>query len=283
LKIVLQRFGEIPEESAGEILNTVHECYERLQPHGVELLELLLFSDPPNMNNFYKRERSALGVASEDFGESFIAMHDAWRGTSRIGVCMSRMKRVPRLVQMGSLRHEVGHSVLHGSMEYYVFPINAPLLQAAKILELSREYSFNLLYLISIAVKDFEVTRLLSEEGYIEDQVAYSNHVLKTSSEDLEAWQLSKGNPASTALCLAARLKDAACLIALQPRLGEQPVAETLSGQLSYLPHPILDRILKTLKAFPQAMVGDTFQNVAAMTRTFVEDSLLPLFIHTPS
>jgi hypothetical protein len=147
-------------------------------------------------------------VASEDLGESFIAMHDAWRGTSRIGVCMSRMRQLPRLIQIGSLRHEVGHSVLHGSMEYYVFPINEPLMEAAKRIGLSKEYSFNLLYLISIAVKDFEVTRLLSGKGYVDDQVAYSNHVLRTSNEDLNAWQFSRGNAAGMALCLAGRLKD---------------------------------------------------------------------------
>jgi len=281
VKIVLQKLGEIPEESVRGILGIIQECYERLEPHGVEILDLFLFSDPSSMHGFYLRERSALHVVSEDLGESFIAMHDAWRGTSRIGVCMSRIRELPRLVQIGSLRHEVGHSVLHGSMEHYVFPISAPLIQAAKRLGLSKEYSFNLLYLISIAVKDFEVTRLLSEKGYVDDQVAYSNHVLGTSNEDLDAWQLSKGNPASMSLCLAGRLKDAACLIALQPRLSEQSVADTLRGQLSYLPHPILDEMLKTLKRFPQAMVSDTFQNVAMMTKMFVEDLLQRLFVQS--
>jgi hypothetical protein len=281
VKIVLQKFGEIPEESERDTLGIIQECYERLEPHGVEILDLFLFSDPSSMHGFYSRERSALHVVSEDLGESFIAMHDAWRGTSRIGVCMSRMRRLPRLIQIGTLRHEVGHSVLHGSTEYYVFSISAPLIQAAKRLGLSKEYSFNLLYLISIAVKDFEVTRLLSEKGYVEDQVAYSNHVLGTSTEDLDAWQLSEGNPASMSLCLAGRLKDAACLIALQPRLSEQSVADTLRRQLSYLPHPTLDEMLKTLKRFPEAMAGDTFQNVAMMTKMFVEDLLQPLFVHS--
>jgi hypothetical protein len=234
------------------------------------------------MNSYYSHERSALRVASEDLGQSFIAMHDAWRGTSRIGVCMSRMRELPPLVQVGTLRHEVGHSVLHGALKYYVFPISAPLIEAAKRLGFSKEYSFNLLYLISIAVKDFEVTRLLSEKGYVDDQVAYSNHVLGTSNEDLEAWQLSKGNPAGMSLCLAGRLKDAACLVALQPRLGgERSVGDTLRGQLSYLPHSILDEMLKTLRRFPQVMIGDTFQNVAVMMKIFVEDLLQPLFVQS--
>jgi hypothetical protein len=274
VKVVLQKFGEIPEESVKNILRVIQECYEGLRPHAVEILDLLLFSDPSSMRSFYLQERSRLRVVSEDLGESFIAMHDAWWGTSRIGVCVSRMAELPRLVQMGTLRHEVGHSVLHGSMEYYVFPISAPLIEAAKRLGLSKEYSFNLLYLISIAVKDFEVTRLLSEKGYFDDQAAYSNYVLGTVSEDLDAWQLSKANPAAMSLCLAGRLKDAACLVALQPRLGEQSVADALRRQLSYLPHPTLDEMLKTLGRFPQAIVGDTFQNVAAMTKIFAEELL---------
>jgi hypothetical protein len=281
VKIVLQKLGEIPQELERDILAIIDECYERLEPHGVEILDLLLFSEPSSMHGFYSRERSALGVVTEDVGESFIAMHDAWRGTSRIGVCMSRMRELPRLIQIGALRHEVGHSVLHGSMEYYVFPIDASLVRAAKKLRLSKELSFNLLYLIAIAVKDFEVTRLLSEKGCVDDQVAYSNHVLGTSDEDLHAWQLSRGNRAGMAVCLAGRLKDAACLIALQPRLGEESVAERLRGQLSYLPHPILDGLLMTLRGFPQAMVGDTFQNVAVMTQRFVKDLLQPLFVES--
>lgn len=281
VNIVLQKLGDIPEESVKDILSIVHECYERLQPHGVDILDILLFSNPSNMNAFYSGERSTMHVASEDFGESFVAIHEAWRGTPRIGVCMSRMKGLPPLIQTGTLRHEVGHSVLHGSMEYYVFPISASLIQAAERLGLTKEYSFNLLYLISIAVKDFEVTRLLSGKGYVEDQVAYSDDVLRTSNEDLVAWQLARGNVAGMALCLAGRLKDAACLIALQPRLGEQSVVDRIRRELSYLPDSILNETLKTIKRFPQAIVGDTFQNVAAMTETFVEDLLQPLFIQS--
>jgi hypothetical protein len=278
VKVILQRLGEIPEETVGSTLDIIHDCYKRLEPHGVEILDLLLFSDPSHMHSFYSQEHRGLRVVSEDLGENFIAMHDAWRGTSRIGVCMSRIMELPRLIQVGVLRHEVGHSVLHGSLEYYVFPISAALVEAATRLGLSKDYSLSLLYLISIAVKDFEVTRLLSEKGCVDDQVAYSNHVLGTVDEDLHAWQLSKNNPAGMALCLAGRLKEAACLVALKPRLGES-VADTLRAQLSYLPHPILDEMLETLSKFPEVLGGDTFQNVAVMTKVFVEDLLQPLFV----
>jgi hypothetical protein len=39
--------------------------------------------------------------------------------------------------------------------------------------------------------------------------------------------------------------------------------------------------MLKTLKRFPEAMVGDTFQNVAATTKMFLEDLLQPLFVQS--
>jgi len=278
VNIVLQRYGEIPEERVRKVLSTIEESYERLRPHGVEILDLLLFAGPSDMSAFYSREQSILRVVSEGFDEGFIAMHDAWRGTSRIGVCMSKMGELPGLVQIGSLRHEVGHSVVHGSIEYYVFPIYAPLMDAAKRARLSEQYCFNLVYLISIAVKDFEVTRLLSGKGYVNDQFAYSNHVLRTSTEDLDAWQLSKGNPAGMALCLAGRLKDAACLIALQPRLGHWAVTDRIRSELSYLPDRVLTGMLKTLKRFAESMAGDTFQNVAVMTKVFVEDILQTLY-----
>jgi hypothetical protein len=278
VKVILQRLGEIREDDVGDILSVIHECYKRLEPHRVEILDLLLFSDASRMQSFYSMEHRSLRVVSEDLGESFTAMHDAWRGTSRVGVCMSRMRHLPRPIQVGTVRHEVGHSVLHGSMEYYVFPISASLMEAAKKLGLSKEYSFSLLYLISIAVKDFEVTRLLSEKAYVDDQVAYSNYMLGTLNDDLDAWRLSKGKPAAMSLCLAGRLKDAACLAALQPRLGENSAADTLKRQFLYLPQPTLDQMLKVLRDFPKAMVGDTFQNVAVVTKIFVEEILQPLF-----
>jgi len=36
MKVILQRFGEIPKESENEIMAIIEECYENLKPHGVE-------------------------------------------------------------------------------------------------------------------------------------------------------------------------------------------------------------------------------------------------------
>ena len=278
VKIVLHKFCEISGQGLKEIVNPIEQCYERLKPHPVEILDLLIFESPAAVEGFYSRERAALGVTSESFGEWFFARHDAWRGTPRITLCLQHTEELPELVRVGALRHEVGHSVLHGSWEYYMFSMPQPIIEASERFKLPRGFSQNLLYLISIAVKDFEVTRFLSEKGYVEDQVAYSEHVLKSSEEDLAAWRIAEGNPSGMALCLAGRLKDAACTIALLPRLGESSVIESIKDEFSYMPDRILGKMLRVVKEFAQTMVGDTFENVNAATRIFTEHLLEPLF-----
>ncbi len=139
---------------------------------------------------------------------------------------------------------------------------------------LSKKYLVNLLYLVSIAVKDFEVTKLLVERGYVDDQTVYSYHMLETSEEDLDTWNIAKGNPISIVLSLAARFKDAACFIALPSRLDDSQIAGRLRKELSYLPDPILENMLKFLEKFSQVMVGDTFQNVTTAIKIFTKDLL---------
>ena len=277
VKIVLQRVGDISEKNEKEIVAIVEECYERLRPHNVALLDLLLFQDSSKMKQFYSREGEGVGVVSEDFGEHFIAVHDAWRGTSRVAVCLERMREVSRLIQRGALRHEVGHSILHGAMEYYLFSLSAPLINASKQFNLSRKYLVNLLYLVSIAVKDFEVTNLLLERGYIDDQTAYSYYILETSIEDLETWSIVRSNPVGIVLTLAARFKDAACFIALQSMIRETKIVDKLRNEFSYLPNSIQKKMLKLLRNAPKALVGDTFQNVNTAIKIFTEDLLTPI------
>ena len=278
--IILQRFGNVPDDKVRSIRNTIEECYHRLAPHDVELLDLLLFERSAQMNSFYAYERQRLGVLSEALSEQFFAIHDAWQGTPRIAVCLERLKHISPLIQVGALRHEVGHSILHGSAEHYVFPIPPPLLEASKSFRLSRDYLYSILYLVSIAVKDFEVTRLLVEKGYVEDQLAYSIHVLAASQDDLKAWSMAQGKPAAVTLCAASRLKDAACTIAIRQVLQGSPV-ETLKKELSYLQGPMLDRFLQVTEVWPQHMTADTLGNVNATVKLFVEAFLEPVFVES--
>jgi hypothetical protein len=274
VKIVLQKFGKIPNEKVEDIVTVIEECYKCLKPHNVELVDLCLFERSSAAKAFLLEESSKAGAVSTLFDELFFATHEAWRGTSRITLCFERMEKLPRLVQLGGIRHEVGHSVLHGSIEYYTFPIAPALRDISEKFRFSKRFSSDLSYLIFIAVKDFEVAKLLMDKGYIEDQLAYSEYVLSTSEEDLAAWRMAKGDPASTALCLAGRLKDLACYVVACSKLKKSPIDERIRNEFSYLPDPIAEKMLKIAEELPRAVVGDTFQN----TNTVIEIFLKNLF-----
>jgi len=279
--IVLQRIGRVPEDAVKSIRTVVEECYRRLEPHGVELLDLLIFENSKQMNSFYAREKQASQVSSETVSEQFFAVHDAWRGTPRIGICLERMRHLPQLVEMSVLQHEVGHSVLHGSIEHYVFSVTPPLLEASKRLGLTREYSLSILYMVSIAVKDFEVTRLLMEKKYVEDQLAYALHVLATSQDHLRAREIAQGNPAVVTLYATSRLKDAAGAMAAGEVL-KHLLEETFRKEFSHFPDFVLDRFLDLVEALPRHMKGDTLQNVNTAVRLLVDMFLEPVFTEFP-
>lgn len=159
--IVIHKYGRVREEEAAKIVEVMGECYTRLRPHKVSFVDLCLFERSSSMEAFFARERGVVGVATAPFDEEFFAMHDAWRGIPRISVCLERVRNLPELVKIGGIRHEVGHSILHGELQYYLLPHLPSLMEIENRFNLPAEYSRNLLYLVSIAVKDYEVTRLL--------------------------------------------------------------------------------------------------------------------------
>jgi len=244
------------------------ECYGRLAPHEVSLVDLYVFERSSSVEAFLAKEFAEVGVVSVPIDELFFAMHDAWRGTSRITLCLERMKRLPRLVKMGGIRHEVGHSVLHGSLRYYLLSFPPALLKLADRFNLSFEYAASLLYLISIAVKDYEVSRLLHGQGYLEDQVAYTKHLLKISESDILSWQISRGNPLAEVLCLISCLKAAGCAAPLlvDKKFGEE-VRRHLMESLSYFPADCSSLLLKViLEGFP-SLGKDTLDNIDHILR----------------
>jgi len=268
VRIVISKFGKVNDESIDSVIETMDECYSRLAPHEVSLVDLYVFERSSSVEAFLAKECVEVGVASASFDELFFAMHDAWRGTPRIILCFERMKRLPELVKIGGIRHEVGHSILHGSLRYYLLSFPPSLLELANRFNLSFEYVTNMLYLISIAVKDYEVSRLLHGRGYVEDQVAYAKHLLKVSESDVLSWEISRGKPPAEVLCLISCLKAAGCAapLLIDEKFGED-VRHRLVESLSYLPadfSALLSKVI--LEGFP-SLEKDTMDNIDRMVR----------------
>jgi len=268
VRVVVSKFGKVEDETINSVIGTMEECYSRLAPHEVSVVDLYVFERSSSVEVFLAKECREVGVASASFDELFFAMHDAWRGTPRIILCFERMKRLPGLVKTGGIRHEVGHSILHGSLRYYLLSFPPPLLELADRFNLSFEYVTNMLYLISIAVKDYEVSRLLYGRGYVEDQVAYAKHLLKVSESDVLSWEISRGKPPAEALCLISCLKAAGCAAPLltDKKVGEE-MKRHLMESLSYLPADLSAPLLKViLEGFP-SLEKDTLDNIDRMIR----------------
>ena len=264
--IVVSTYGKINDEEIERVIEIMQECYSRLSPHDVSLVDLYLFERSSSVEAFFAKERRKVGVASAPFDELFFAMHDAWRGIPRITLCLEKMEKLPRLVKMGGIHHEVGHSILHGNLRYYVLSFPPALLEIVDRFNLSFEYMTNLLYLISIAVKDYEVTRLLHERGYVEYQVAYAKHLLKISEDDTLSWEISRGKPPAEAMCLISCLKAAGCAAPLlvDKKLGEE-VRQYLMESLSYLPADRSTLLLRVVEGGFPSLGTDTLDNVDRM------------------
>ncbi len=261
--IVVSKFGEVTDKEIDRVIKVMEECYRRLEPHEVELVDLYMFERSSSVEAFLARESQRVGVVSAPFDELFFAMHDAWRGTPRITICLERMKKLPKLVQIGGVRHEVGHSVLHGSLVYYLLSFPPALSKLVDRFNLSREYAANVLYLISIAVKDYEVSRLLYERRYVEDQVAYAKYLLTASESDVLSWEMSQGRPLLETLCLISCLKTAggSMPLLLDKTFGKE-MKHRLVESLSYLPADHRALLLKVVWEGFSSFGTDTFDNV---------------------
>ncbi|MEM2875562.1 MAG: hypothetical protein QXL67_01215, partial [Candidatus Bathyarchaeia archaeon] len=214
------------------------------------------------------------------FDDSFFAMHDAWRGTPRITLCVERMNVLPRLVKEGGIRHEVGHSILHGDLRYYLLPIPPAFLELEDRFRLTKEYVRDLLYLISMAVKDYEVSRLLTEKGYVEDQLAYAKHLLTVSEDDRFTWRISRGKPLAETLCLVSCLKALSCavpFIADERFTGE--VERSLREGLSYLPKKHAANLLDIVTYSFPSLEMDTLSNINHVANLTAERLVKPILL----
>jgi hypothetical protein len=262
-KIVVHRFGDLEKGFVERIVEILEDCYNSLGVHTVEIVDVYIFESSSSMSAFINDEKAKLGIKTSAFEEDFLAVHDAWHGTPRIMIGRNKMSQVPELVGFGALHHEVAHTVLHGSLEYYVFPTPIFLLNLQRKSVISMQTLRDLVYLGSIAVKDYEVTHLLYENGYVDDQVAYNEYCLQPSSEEGEAWKLAEKNNVASLLFLVSILKTAFCAAPLlKDRRCGAGISEAITKSMNFLPSKSSARLFRILEAASEFGMN-THENVA--------------------
>lgn len=252
----------------------MNDCYNNITSHTVKIVDLYLFDKSSKMYAFLSEEKKKLRIEISAFEVSFFAVHDAWQGTPRIMVAYDKSLILPKLVRIGSLHHEVAHSVLHGSLEFYSFPIPVILFNLERKGVFSRRITIDLLYLISVAVKDYEVTRLLYERGYVKDQVSYNKYFLEPSKEEIEAWKLVN-NETAKFLVLVSLLKTACCATPLlKDERYNNEVSESIVKSMSYLPSGLSTHLFKLLEA--ASNFGErTHENVNLFMNKIVDELVI--------
>jgi hypothetical protein len=279
----VERHGHVPDEEARTIIALLEECYSRL-PDRPDLVEIMLFESDSLWRGYTLSERRKAGVSSAEFDDAFIAAHEAWTGIPRISISLEQKQHLVHLVWEGALRHEAGHSILHGGLEYYALPMPKALRKAGENFPRLVSHVRDILYLLSIAVKDMEVARLLTSNGYIEDQVAYARFTMIASQQDLDAWALASFAPEARVLCLVGRLKDIAAGIMLatesqHPRIDLSEVEESLG----YLDHGLRNGLLNTMREVSRGLGHDTLGNIEMAGVLLLANIIEPVMSHPPT
>jgi hypothetical protein len=267
------RHGHVTQRWEEETRYTLEECYKRLSGHPFpEKVEVRLCQTPAQMAEFLQAEKDKLGIQTLG-DESFICSHDAWRGFPRLLICTERLFALSPMARLGTLRHEAAHTVLHGALAYYVCRIPRDCIELAQAKGMNLSLLQQVLYYCSIAVKDFEATRLLLHQGYRECQVAFAQAQFVPSDEDKFAWLLARGNPQARLLFFTSQLK--ALLLSWPLDIaGLFPLERYADSMLSYIEAEERKRWLDLVGSIAKQLGDDTHENIRLTLRKVLLEPL---------
>ena len=158
------------------------------------------------LQSFYQQEKQELGIVTGEETD-FLATHEAWRGDPRIHICQERVKDVPDVVIQSVLHHEISHALLHGTPEFYTFRYSTKLQEAGRICGLDLALLQQCVYMLSVAIKDYDVVTWLSDIGLGCGQLHLLEYLISDTEDERRIWEAVCANPAPRKLALALFLK----------------------------------------------------------------------------
>ncbi len=184
-------------------------------------ISLYLWEKEKDFQEFDAREKAELGVVTGGDSE-FLATHEAWRGYPRIHLSLEKIRGIPEEIVRGVVQHEIGHALLHGKPEFYHFLFSKGLRETAGSAGLDLPQLRQLVYLLSVALKDEEVVRFLGERGLGLYQNRVLEYLIKETGEDQQAWELINHLPALRKIAWAVFLKTLLPIEALRRSGGPE-------------------------------------------------------------
>lgn len=264
--------GYVPQQYEKQLRQTLDDCYLRLGAPKCGQVEVHIVDTASRMEAFLHKEKTELGI--DTIGEeSFLCTHDAWRGVPRLLICIERLSQISKAASFGVIRHEVAHTILHGDPLYYMFTINNECQTLAQAKAIDMVVLKQIVYYISVAVKDFEVTRFLVNHNYIECQAAFAlEQLLKVTEDDKLAWRLAKSNPKARALYLAAQLKP---LLFTHPLLAvadnREQLTKSVLSMLEHMGQAEQTRLFQFANWLAEQLKYDTHSNIGIVLTTLLK------------
>lgn len=228
-KISIETIGEVDPSWRRWVKELLEALYLKVE-EPPNLIYLILIKDRGSFGSYLTSTHIEAGVASHPAYDEYECSHDAFLGVPRIVLCEEALRNLPRRVQAGAILHEGAHSILHGVLEAYIM---IPTINFQKLMEsytIAKELLNSFIFILSIAVKDYEATKLLLKLGFREEARAYIIHLLQPSLRIVEDWKIASSLSKSLTLLHLAEL--------LKPLCCSSPIIEEVWSQaISFINH----------------------------------------------
>jgi hypothetical protein len=206
-RIVIVPAEGTQKEFVDQVQSWANEVLEKKGPLAAPtFISINIWRRMDELQSFYQQEKQELGIVTGEETD-FLATHEAWRGDPRIHVCQERVKDVPDVVIQSVLHHEISHALLHGTPEFYTFRYSTKLQDAGRICGLDLALLQQCVYLLSIAIKDYDVVTWLTDIGLGFGQLHLLEYMISDTEDERRIWEVVGGNPAPRKLALAFFLK----------------------------------------------------------------------------
>ncbi len=244
--------GKVDESFLLKVQKWTGEVIGKTAAGAPDRISLYLWEKEKDFQEFDAREKAELGVVTG--GESeFLATHEAWRGYPRIHLSLEKIRGIPEEVVRGVVEHEIGHALLHGKPEFYQFLFSERLQETAGSAGLDLPQLQQLVYLLSVALKDAEVVRLLSERGLGRYQNRLLEYLMEDTGEERQAWELIKDLAALRKIAWAVFLKT---LLPIETLAGsDDPESRPMIDQWEKAYSWLTNRERTDLRAYARSVI----------------------------
>jgi hypothetical protein len=206
-RIVIEPSGGTQKEFVAKVQSWANEVLEKKGSLAApNFIFINIWRRVDELQSFYQKEKQELGIVTGE-ETNFLATHEAWRGDPRIHICQERVKDVPDVVIQSVLHHEISHALLHGTPEFYTFRYSTKLQEAGRIRGLDLAHLQQCVYMLSVAIKDYDVVTWLSDIGLGCGQLYLLEYLISDTEDERRIWEAVCANPAPRKLALALFLK----------------------------------------------------------------------------